>query len=326
VTANKINTFIQSHPSGTIFQSEEMLQVYRGSNKHEPVLVTLEDNGEVNGVLLAVIQKEHSGLAGKFSSRSIIFGGPIVKDNDPRLLDKILKLYIKKVESKAIYSQFRNLWKPTEEENKVFLDNGFIYDDHLDILVDLSKNEETLWAEVNPKGKNKIKGAIKSGLVFEVKHDLASLAACYEILQAVYKRAKLPLFGYDFFTSLYKVSTPQSGLRLFTAVDQGTIVGCRLGLVYKNTIYDFYAGALESHYKKHPNDFIPWEIFKWGKQNGYTLFDFGGAGKPGKEYGVRDYKLKFGGELVNHGRYELIHKPLLMNLGKILLKVYKAIR
>ena len=36
---------------------------------------------------------------------------------------------------------------------------------------------------------------------------------------------------------------------------------------------------------------------------------FGGAGKPDKPYGVRDYKLKFGGQLVNWGRFEKVHKP-----------------
>jgi lipid II:glycine glycyltransferase (peptidoglycan interpeptide bridge formation enzyme) len=51
------------------------------------------------------------------------------------------------------------------------------------------------------------------------------------------------------------------------------------------------------------------EVFLWGHERGFTRFDFGGAGKPNVPYGVRDYKLKFGGELVNTGRMIRIHRP-----------------
>ena len=50
---------------------------------------------------------------------------------------------------------------------------------------------------------------------------------------------------------------------------------------------------------------------------GFNQFDFGGAGKPNQHYGVRDYTLKFGGKLVNFGRYEIVHKKHLFKIGKI---------
>ena len=80
------------------------------------------------------------------------------------------------------------------------------------------------------------------------------------------------------------------------------------------------------YYNKYPNDLIPWEVFLWGKEHGFELFDFGGAGKPNKPYSVRDYKLKFGGELVNYGRFEKVHKPLLMEMGKTGLKIWQKLK
>lgn len=85
-------------------------------------------------------------------------------------------------------------------------------------------------------------------------------------------------------------------------------------LAHKNTLFDYYAGAYRDYYNKHPNDLLPWEVLKWGKQNGFTRFVFGGAGKPNVPYGVRDYKKKFGGEFVNYGRFEKIHCPGLFKL------------
>ena len=93
-----------------------------------------------------------------------------------------------------------------------------------------------------------------------------------------------------------------------------------LALVYQKTIYDYYAGAYKEYYKKYPNDLIPWEVFIYGKKNGFTFFDFGGAGQPNVPYGVREYKKKFGGELINFGRFEKIHKPMSCKLIKLALE------
>ena len=80
------------------------------------------------------------------------------------------------------------------------------------------------------------------------------------------------------------------------------------------------------YYKKYPNDLLPWEIFLWGIKNKYSTFDFGGAGKPDIPYGVRDYKKKFGGEIVEYGRYLNVHSPSLMRLGRLGLKIWKKIK
>ena len=48
-------------------------------------------------------------------------------------------------------------------------------------------------------------------------------------------------------------------------------------------------------------------------------------GKPNQHYGVRDYKLKFGGKLVNFGRYEIVHKKHLFKIGKIGYYLFKKI-
>jgi lipid II:glycine glycyltransferase (peptidoglycan interpeptide bridge formation enzyme) len=323
---DKISGFTDSHHQGNIFQTKEMFEVYEKTKNYEPVLITIEDEGEISGVLLAVIQKEHSGALGVLSSRSIIWGGPLVKNNDLIQLNRILKAYTDKIKKKAIYTQFRNIRKWTDAERGVFEKNGFIYEAHLDIIVDLKKEEDELWKNIDSKGRNKIRGAGKAGTVVEVKNDMASLQESYKILSSVYQRAKLPLPSFDFFSNLYNVSSETRGLKIFTAIYEGKIIGCRLALVYKDIIYDFYTGAYAEYYNKYPNDVIPWEIFKWGKSKGYCHFDFGGAGKPNEPYGVRDYKMKFGGELVEYGRFVGVHKKILLQLGEFLMKIYKRIK
>lgn len=322
---NKWSEFVYNHPQGNIFQIQEMFNVYTKTKKYEPVfLAVVNGKGEIAGTLLAVIQKEHDGILGVFSSRSIIWGGPLVKDDDPEILDKILKEYNNIIKRKAIYTQFRNLWD-WGDSKEIFLTNGFEYEEHLNILVDLTKSEEQLWKEVHSKRRNEVRRATKEGAYFSIENTEDSLKKCYGILKEVYNRAELPIPGYNFFFNLYSMGS-NSKLIIGCAYYEAEIIGCMLALSYKDTIYDFYAGSMMTFYNKYPNDLISWEVFKWGKENDYKVFDFGGAGKPNVPYGVRDYKKKFGGELVNYGRHERVHKPLLMEIGKLGLKIYRIIK
>jgi lipid II:glycine glycyltransferase (peptidoglycan interpeptide bridge formation enzyme) len=302
-----------------------MCEVYQNTKKYEPVfLAVVNGKKEITGVLLAVIQKEYSGVLGNFTARSIIHGGPLIKDDDPDVLDFILTEYNEIIRKKAIYSQFRN-FRDWGDSKEIFVKNGFEYEDHLNILIDLTKTEEQLWKEVYSKRRNEVRRATKEGACFSIEHTEDSLKKCYEILQEVYSRAKLPIPDYNFFYNLYRMGS-NSKLLIFCAYYESEIIGCMLALSYRDTMYDFYAGSMVRYYKKYPNDLIPWEVFKWGKENGYKVFDFGGAGKPGVPYGVRDYKKKFGGEFVNYGRYEKVHQPMMFKLAKVGFKLWQKIK
>jgi lipid II:glycine glycyltransferase (peptidoglycan interpeptide bridge formation enzyme) len=90
-------------------------------------------------------------------------------------------------------------------------------------------------------------------------------------------------------------------------------------------MYDWYAAVDREYTSLCPSDILPWNGMLWGKENNIKIYDFAGAGKPNKEYSVREYKLKFGGSLINLGRYQCIHKPLMYRLGIVGIKLYKYI-
>jgi lipid II:glycine glycyltransferase (peptidoglycan interpeptide bridge formation enzyme) len=51
-----------------------------------------------------------------------------------------------------------------------------------------------------------------------------------------------------------------------------------------------------------------------------------GAGAPDQDYGVREFKARFGGELVNYGRFIRINNKFLFNLGKCGMKILGALK
>ena len=323
---DKWSNFIINHADGNIFQTPEMYNIYNKTNNYEPfIIAATKENGKLIGILLSVIQKQYKGLLGHLSARSVVFYGPIALNNDPEILKILLKEYDKKIRRKVIYSQFRNI--KDYDKNKIIYSNyEYKYEDHLNIIVNLEKSEDELWSDVYSKRRNEIRRATKENTFFMLREEIGDLKRCYEILISIYNKVKVPLPPYSFFENIFNNSSNRLGLKMFCAFNENKLIGCMLALVYNKTIYNFYAGADSGYYKKYHNDLIPWEVFLWGKKNGYKSFDFGGAGKPEIPYGVRDYKKKFGGYFTNYGRFEKTHKPLLYFIARIGLKFWKNIR
>jgi serine/alanine adding enzyme len=329
ISREKWANFVEKHPKGNIFQSPEMYDVYRKTKNYEPIFLAItNDAEEVLGALLIVIQKELTGLMGLFSSRAIIDGGPLIKDDDPEVLDCLLKEYIRTIKMRVIYTQFRNMWEFSDVQNEKFFINGFKFEDHLDIIHILNTTEAKLWLALKSKTRNKINKSIKNGVLIE-RMDLQSkhkLINSYEILKDVYHRAKIPLADRSLFEAALNVLFRKGYLQAIGAYIEDKLVGVRLFLCYKSLVYDWYAGSLSAYLSYRTNDILPWEEIKWANENGYKKFDFGGAGKPDIPYGVRDYKLKFGGELVNFGRYKLVHKKRLFEISRIGFNVLQKLK
>lgn len=155
--------------------------------------------------------------------------------------------------------------------------------------------------------------------------DYLHIERIYQIIYEVYKNANLPLADLSLFKSAFKVFGPKRMVKYFGAFNNNELIGIRCILAYRETLYDWYIGSLKKYLDKYPNDLLPWEVFKWGKENGYKVFDFGGAGKPDEEYGVRDYKKKFGGEMVNYGRFEKVHQPVKYRIAKAGFKLWQRV-
>jgi serine/alanine adding enzyme len=318
--------FVENHKDGNVFQTPEMYRVYKSAEYYEPVIVVCVDEGnEIIGLILSVIQREYKSILGKLSSRSIIWGAPLIKDNKIEILNFLLCEYDKIVKHKAVYSQIRNLWN-TENIRETMEKLGYIYEDHLNILINLTKSVDILWKEVYSRRRSQINKSERKGVSVKIFDENELIENSYDILLEVYKRAKLPLPDKEFFKCANDILGVKGYLKFFGAFYEGRLIGIMCLLCYNGRAYEWYIGSYIDYMRIHPNDLIIWEIIKWSKKNNYNVFDFGGAGKPDKEYGVREYKKKFGGTTVNLGRYQKVHNRFLMSIAVVGFKLWQLIK
>jgi len=308
--------FVLEHPNGNFFQSPAAYQFFSGVEGYAPVMIYAEEGNNIKGILLAVIIKE-PGIKGFFSKRCIVWGGPL--SNNTELSNILINELTNYLKNKAIYTEFRpigryNIFSAVSVPN-------MIQEKRLNVLIELTKSTDVLLAELHSTRRRQIQRGYRRGVAVKIIENLDDeiIENCYSILSSVYDKIKLPYPPLSFFNN--SIICLKNHLKVFLAKVDDDIIGFRFILCYKDLIYDWYAASKEEHYDKYPNDILPWEVMKWGSENNYKLFDFGGAGKPDEKYGVRDYKLKFGGELITTIRYKIIHNQLLYNIGKLGIKV-----
>ena len=328
VDQQKWSNFVYGHPNGNIFQTPEMYDVYMNTKNYEPILLAvLSEDNEILGILLAVLQKEYPGILGNLTARSIIYGGPIIKNNEIEILKIILKEYDKIIRRKAIYSQFRNLWE-LSNMIQIFDSYGYKYEPWFNYIIDLSIGKDKLFSNLSASKRLQIRKSIKNGLKITENVTSEDFNIFYKTLSDFYNTfVKKPLPPIDFFQSINKFLSKKGLSKYFLIKHNEKVVGGILCLIIPNrSIYEFYVYGLKEFKNIYPSVLATWAPIAWGSENNLKYFDFMGAGSPKQNYGVREFKSKFGGKLVNYGRYEKIHKPFLMELGKFGLKLWQRLR
>ena len=155
--------------------------------------------------------------------------------------------------------------------------------------------------------------------------DKKNIPIFYDIIEETYKNARVPLADISLFESAFDILVPKNMAKYYIAKYKNTIIGARLVTIYKKVIFDWYAGALILYLPMYVNEALVWHILKEGASNGYRTFDFGGAGSPYKEYGVREFKRRFGGKLVNFGRYIKVYSPVKMKIAEEGFSIYRKL-
>lgn len=320
--------FIFNHPNRNIFQSIEMFTFFRNTKKWEPLFLGVKDsNNKLQAILLCVVQKENAGFIGYLTSRAIVFAGPLINDNLEEkdkvyILELLLNELIKLVKSRSIYVQFRNLF-PLYNYLLSFKKFGFEYLKHLNFRVNTT-DENELNSKISKSKKRQIKQSLKNGAKIIEPNDIQQVKDFYELLKNLYKtKVKKPLPDWVFFKHFYKESkSDKLGKYFLIEFNDKIIGGIMCPITSGKVIYEWYICGIDGQYKGiFPSVLATWAAIEYACKNGFEYFDFMGAGKPNEDYGVREFKSKFGGELVEFGRFERINNKPLYSFGKLGIKI-----
>lgn len=321
--------WVFNNPAGNIFHTPDMFRVFQRTKGYQPeVWVARGENQQILVIFLPVTISIHGGIFRPLTTHTIAYGSILcdLGDQAKEALKALLQHFQAVHKLRSIYTELRNI-SDMSDYQAVMNQSGFIYEEHLNYKIDLTGSPDLVFSRIGKRTQKHIKRALTRGeLAVEEVTDLSGINECYQLLCKTYKLARIPLANRSLFESAFEVLYPQGMLRVTAARHRGTMVAVSFELLYKDVIYGWYGGMDREFSRYTPNELLMWHILRWGAENGYREYDFGGAGKPDEDYGVRDFKAKFGGALVNYGRFKWIANPVLFHISSFGYKVYRRYR
>ena len=303
------------------FQTREAYAFYSAvPGEMRPFCFAAEEDGRLVGVLQGYLTQAGNRLKQWFTRRAIIVGGPMLSDTiSDAALEQLLLTARRQLSSQAIYIETRNFndysrWRP------VFDRCGFAYQPHLNFHVDTSSADFLL--KMNSSRRRQIRKGVENGAVLEEAQSEKDVRMFYLILKDLYAtKVKTPLFVENFFLTFYRM---RCGKILLVKKDEKVIGGIMCPILNNQTIYEWFVCGLDVNYhEQYPSVLATYSAMAYAHKNGISRFDFMGAGTPDTTYGVRDFKARFGGKEVEHGRFLHVCKPLLYAIGVCGVKIRK---
>ena len=318
------NKLFDDSSSSSFFQSVECYDFYKKLEFLTPFVIAVEENETLSALVCGYIIADGNKLKRYMSRRAIIPGGILLSNNISVEALKILLLTLsEKLKSKAIYTEFRN-YHNYSDKKEVFIQSGFKYRSHLNFQVP-TVDVETASKQLSSTKRRDIKLSLREGAIIESNPSEIELKEFYEILSDLYKtKIKTPLFPFEFFQKIITINENH----LFLVKHQGSVVGGSLCVSCNNNIlYEWFVCGLDGKIKNvFPSTLATWAAIEYAASNKFRYFDMMGAGKPNEGYGVRDFKAKFGGSMVEHGRFIKINNKFLYKIGKIAVTYLKKKR
>lgn len=289
------------------FQSYDAYEFYASLPEiMTPFVVAVEREQEgMKGLVAGYIPREKNALRQFFMRRAVIIGGPLLSDDISEDELRILLSELgKMLHERAIYVETRNFNDYSGWKN-VFQECGFNYHPHYDIHIDCSDGE-AMWQRIHESKKRAIKKYENDGWTIAEASSEEEVRTFYRLLDNLYrKKVHRPLFSVDFFLTGWRNNFAKL---LITKDKDGIIQGgifCPIGC---DCLYEWYVvGSV-----------VPtFAAMKYANLEHISRFDLMGAGEPGKPYGVRDFKMQFGGNLKEYGRFVRVNHPVLYQTGRL---------
>ncbi len=344
---------VRESRTGTWFQTPEAYEFFASQPElFVPFVVAVANNSSLSeaqhsstpslheqvlrAICVGYVTVEKNPIKQFFTRRAIIIGGPALADDASseevsELLEAIRNGAQKRNDATSllnndelmspIYIETRN-FNSYERWKSAFEKAGFEYQPHLNFHVDCT-NADEMWSRVSETRRKQVRRAQRADVTISNAQSEEEICEWYAILKRMYQaKVKTPLFPVSFFEEAYR-----QGVATYLMVRyEGKIIGGSMIVVDGGCVYEWFECGRDAEYEKqYPSVMATYAGMVYAAEHGIARCDFMGAGVPGVPYGVRDFKERFGGKMVEHGRFLYIAKPILYRIGAFGVKIMKGL-
>jgi len=199
------------------------------------------------------------------------------------------------------------------------------------LVMDISKSEEDLLAQMKQKTRYNIKLAEKKGVKISVISEQGTVNNKYlgeflRLVEITAKRDKITSHPESYYRKMFEI-IPGDILKLYVAEYEGKIIAANLVLFFGRTATYMHGASDNEHRNLMAPYLLQWQQIVDAKKTGCGRYDFGGL-KTGTDdnswQGITKFKQGFAPETKTTkfpGCYDIILKPAKYNLYRALQKI-----
>jgi hypothetical protein len=288
---NAWNDFVLSSENSTFFHRIEWKDIIEKSFSHKSLYMLALKNEKIEGVFPLFEVKNILFGHSLISLPSVVYGGICAADKEAeqslyRSAETLGRLM------GVDYVEMRNQFRPlnefpfldrTDSTNAVntgadgcFLNGKWITKDlYVNFERMIYPDVDTNLKAIPRKQRRMIRQGIKAGLESKIGRE-EYLDIFYDLYARNLKNHGTPVFSHDFFRNIM-LTFPDAFI--LTVWKDNMIVAAVLTFAFKDRIIPYFSGTLSEYNRYAINDFMYWELMKYGCERGFKLFDFGRSKK-----------------------------------------------
>lgn len=186
--------------------------------------------------------------------------------------------------------------------------------------LDIAKSEEDLLKKMHQKTRYNLRLAEKRGVEIIEDNTEVGFEEYWKLMEETTKRQGFFAHGKGYHRKMWQTMTESGMGHLFKAVFEGKTLTAWMVFILNDTIYYPYGASSNENREVMASNLMMWEVIRYGKKHGCTLFDMWGSLGPLPDvrdswYGFHKFKQGYGAELVEFlGSFDLIINPTLYKI------------
>ncbi len=275
--------YVQNHPHGTPFHLTAWRRFLVATYGYEPVYLLAESGGRLAGVL--PLFQVNSFLTGKalISVPFAVYGGILAGSDDAKAA---------LAEAAAELGRGRGVQYVELRNSDPNQSGGFApVTRYVSFRQGIDKSEEELLAGIPRKTRRMVRKALQHNYA---TRRVRSLESFFDLYSANLRRLGTPCFPRRHFENLLEEFGEMIDVREISL--DGRVVAAVLTFRYQDELHPYYGASDPAFNSFAPNNYMYFDLMRWGAGNGYRRFDFG---RSKKGSGSFDFKAHWGMEVVD---------------------------
>ncbi|MCL1791874.1 MAG: aminoacyltransferase [Peptococcaceae bacterium] len=342
----RFNAFISGHPKGHVMQLWQWGDI-KGRTGWKPwrLLVTKESgegaqhrSEDPSSVAAMTVLERQLPLVGGpifYAPR-----GPVADIHDQELLDVVWAAVRGKAKERGaillkidpdVSVEDVGFAKLLEKSGFKLLETGKNFEGiqpRFVFRLDIGQKEDVLLEAMHQKTRYNIRLAQRKGVSIR-RGTREDLPVFYEVLKETTQRDNFMVRSLNYFEDMYDSLQPAGFAELFLAEYGGRVVAGAFAMTAGEKAWYVYGASSNADRNVMPNYLIQWEMIRWAKGLGCTLYDFRGvSGDLNEEnplYGLYKFKKGFGGVFTEFiGEWDVVYRPVMYRVWLLAEMVYSG--